>query len=152
MVSASLSSAHDVEDVVLGQLRGPEQLAGIEIKGENGVTGLGGGLGEVVAGSGVDDSLFGVDGWRRPDAGARRPPILHACRCFGRGLRFFHRVGFPNLFSSGGIESYQRATRRATLVFVAKSDFFPAGYRNKHPSIEILERAYDLGLGMRVNV
>src|SRR5262245_54924230 len=109
MLSTTLTGTDDVEHIVLRQLRGPQQLAGIEIKGEHGVAGLGRRLREVVSGTGVDDSLLGVDGWRRPDARARGSPVLHTCRSFGRWLGLFHCVGLPNLLACGCVERYQRA-------------------------------------------
>ncbi len=108
MFSAARSRADDVEDVILGELLGPQQLAAVQVEGQDGIAGFRRWLRKIIACAGVDDSALDVNRGRRPDAGARRAPVLHSRRGFGCGLRLLgNRVGLPDLFSAGRVQRHQ---------------------------------------------
>ena len=64
MVATAFPGAHDVKHIIFGELFRPKQLARIQIEGQDGVAGLGGGFGEIVTGAGVDDPSLGINGRR----------------------------------------------------------------------------------------
>jgi len=83
-------------DVTGGHLPCPDDLAGFEIEGEDGVAGFAGGLGIVVAGGDVEHAALGIDGRSGPNACAGRT-VLRSADGIDAGL--FQRrdgVGLPD--------------------------------------------------------
>lgn len=120
-------------DVTRGRLPCPDDLAGLEIEGENGVAGLAGGPGIVVASSDVEQAALGIDGRSRPDACARRT-ILRSAGGIDPGL--FRRRDGVGLPEDGAVADAERgdaaAEGAAGILRIVRSRFFPGGGGNEH--------------------
>src|SRR5580693_9491583 len=92
-----------VESVVFGQLLGPQQFSAFELHRENGVAGVGRGVGIVVSRGDVQNPESLIDRRARPDARAGRPVLLPSCGALACGFRRFRDgEGLPELLARAG--------------------------------------------------
>src|SRR5207237_8663436 len=118
---------------MLGELLRPQQFARIQIEGQNRVAGRGVGLREVIARSRINDPAPGVYGGRRPDAGARGPPMLYASLGLGRGMGVVsNSEGLPELLSRYCVQCYQRSARSTALVLAGQEELLASGQGHNH--------------------